>query len=234
MQLSFPTEIQTINKDIFTSSSWVMADIISKWPEILTAIGLILIGFIIMKLLTYTIIKISSKIFLHKFSAKSWLTKFLKRAQIKSKPSEVIAKVIGGYIFMTFFLAAANVLDLTDISEFLNKVIRYIPKVIVSLFIVLIGTQLADTVSAITESTLNIMKSHSAKLLWMFAKVMIILFAILTALFQLNIAEELVEIIFIWVVAMLSLSWWLAFWLWSKDFVKDLLNNFNKKQKWNS
>ncbi len=230
MPLNFPTEIQTINKDIFTNSSWVMWDVIEKWPQILTALWLLLVGFIIMKLIIFIIIKISNKIFLHKFSAKSGLTKFLTRAKIKSKPSEVIAKVVWWYIFMTFFLAAANVLELTDISEFLNKAIKYIPKVIVSIFIVLIWTQLWETVRAITESALNIVKSHSAKLIWTFAKVLIIIFAILTALFQLNIAEDLVKILFIWVVSMISLAWWLAFGLGSKDFIKDLLNNLNSKK----
>ncbi|MBT4936297.1 hypothetical protein HON22_00095, partial [Candidatus Peregrinibacteria bacterium] len=125
--------------------------------------------------------------------------------------------------------AASKILELSAISEFLDKVISYIPNVVVALFIVLIGFQLASTIGALVESTLNIMDSAAAKVLGLVAKNIIVLFSILAALIQLNIAEDLVTILFIGVVTMTSLAGGLAFGLGAKDFVADLLKNMNKK-----
>ncbi len=229
--IEIPQQIQHINSKIFYSSTNTLREILNKWPNILIALGIIIIGWLIMKFVRWTIVKISSKIFLHKFSEKSGLTKFLERAQVKSSPSEVIAKFLGGYIFMMFFLASSNILGLTDISEFLNKVINYIPQVVVALFIVLIGFQIGNTVSAIVESTLKIMDSSSSKIIGLVAKEIIVTFAILAALFQLNIAEDLVKILFTGVVSMIVLAGGLSIGLGSKDFIKEFLFEVKKKHK---
>ena len=229
--IEIPEKFQHINKTIFTSSSSTLSDVLQNWPNILIALGLIGVGWLIMKFIQFSIVKVSSKISFHKLSEKSGFTHFLKRAKIKSAPSKVVADFLGGYIFTTFFLAASNVLGLSAISDFLNKVIRYIPQVIVALFIVLIGSQIANTVSAVVESTLQIMHAGASRILALVARGIIITFTILAALFQLDIAEDLVTILFTGVVAMITLAGGLAVGLGSKDFIRDLLNDIKNNNK---
>lgn len=224
-----PNKIQEINSTIFSSSSNTLVDILEKWPQILAALGVIAIGYLIMRLIQWLIVKISKKIFLHTLSERSGFTEFLEKAKVKAAPSEVIANFVGGYVFTLFFLASSKILGLHAISEFLDKVISYIPNIVVALFIVLIGFQLANTIGALVESTLSIMDSAASKVLGLVAKNIIIIFSILAALIQLNIAEELVKILFIGVVAMTSLAGGLALGLGGKDFVANLLKNMNKK-----
>jgi hypothetical protein len=222
-------QLNDIKTTVLDSSSKTLLNIISSWPNILAALGIILVGYLLMKIIIIIIIKTADKLKLHKLSEKSGLTHFLKKANISSPPSKVIANFLGGYIFTMMFLAASKILGLNDISLFLDQVIRYIPKLIVALFIVLFGTQIANTTKAITESTLNLLSKNSAKILAEFARAIIILFAIITALFQLNIAENLVRILFIGIISSLSLASGLALGLGSKDFIKNLLKDLNQK-----
>ena len=225
----FPSQLQDINAEIFSSSSNTLGDIFKAWPQVLAALGIIIVGYIIMRFIQWFIVKISRKILLHTLSDQSGFTRFLQKAKIKSGPSQVIANFIGGYVFTLFFLAASNILGLKDISIFLDKVMGYIPNIIVALFIVLIGFQIAHTMSAIVESTLNIMESAAARVVGLVAKSIIIIFSILAAFIQLNIAEDLITILFIGVVATLSLAVGLSLGLGSKDFIADILKNINKK-----
>jgi threonine/homoserine/homoserine lactone efflux protein len=64
--------------------------------------------------------------------------------------------------------------------------------------------------------------------LWVIAKNIVLVFAILIALMQINIAQDLVQILFIWVVSTISLWLWLALWLWWADFVRRRLEKFDK------
>ena len=65
------------------------------------------------------------------------------------------------------------------------------------------------------------------------SRAIIMLFAVLAALLQLNVADDLVKILFTGVIAMIALAGGLAFGLGSKNFVEDLLvevkKNGNKK-----
>jgi len=228
-KIIFPDEIQEINDTIFASSSNTFVEIFKNWPNILAALIIIAIGWIIMKILNWIIIKTAKKFSFHKISKKSGFTKFLEKAKIKAAPSEVIANFLGGYIFTMFFLAASKVVGLTAISDFLQKVIQYIPNVVVALFIVLIGISIANTTKAVVESTVNILDSGGSKILGIVAKNIIILFSILAALWQLNIAEELVKILFIGIVATVSIAGGLSIGLGAKDLIKDILIEMRKK-----
>lgn len=203
---------------------------LAHWPNIVAALGIVLIGWMTMWIIRIIIRKTCQKIPFHIISKKVGFTDFLKKAQVESSPSEIIGKFLGGYVFMMFFLAASNVLGLTDISEFLDKVIRYIPNIVVALFIVIIGSQFAQTTGAIVQSAAIFLKPGVAKILRLVATNIIILFSIITALFQLNIADELVKIMFIGVVASLSISIGLAVGLGSVDFIRDVLQHIIKEK----
>ncbi|MBT4936519.1 hypothetical protein HON22_01235, partial [Candidatus Peregrinibacteria bacterium] len=99
-----PNEIQEINSTIFSSSSNTLVDILEKWPQILAALGVIAVGYLIMRFMQWLIVKVSKKIFLHTFSERSGFTRFLEKAKVTAAPSEVIANFVGGYVFTLFFL----------------------------------------------------------------------------------------------------------------------------------
>jgi hypothetical protein len=219
------SQLGEINTSILFSSTEVLQNILAQWPKILIALGLIIVGALFGKLLQWSIVKIAHKIKIHTLSEKIGFTELIKRAQIQSSPSEVIGKFLGGYVFTLFFLASSKIVGLDAISEFLNSVIFYIPHIVVALFIVLFGIQISDTVYAIVYSTLKILKTGGAKVLSEFARYVIILFAILAALLQLNIAENLVTILFIGVISSLSLATGLALGLGTKDFIAKILQD---------
>jgi len=231
LNLAIPEEFKNINSTIFSSSSSTLTQIFNNWPNYLAALGILLVGLIIKQLVQLLIKRIASKAFFKKISHKTGFTDFLNKAQIKSSPSHVIANFLGGYLFTMFFLAATKILGLNAISDFLDKVIKYIPNLVVALFIVLIGFKFAKTVSAIIESTLNILNSDAAQILSVASKGIMIVFAILAALFQLQIAEDLVKIVFTGVVAMISLAGGLSLGLGSKDLVKKMLTELKKENK---
>lgn len=192
-------------------------------PYILGSLAIFLFGWILAELASRSIIGMSNKLKLEFISKQLGLRHFLKRTHVSLSPSHVIAKSVKGYLIFLFFIEATKVARLTQVAEFLSSVINYIPEVIIALFIILVGIRIGDGMEIVISTSLNFAKSTTANILGMAAKYTIITFAILASLSQLQIAEVLINTLFIGFVSMLALAGGLAFGLGGKDVVKELL-----------
>jgi hypothetical protein len=192
-------------------------------PYILGALGVFVLGLIIAEFASWIILRMSKKIRLEVLSDKTGLSNFLKRAGVKRSPSLVIAQGLKAYLIFIFFIEATKIARMTEVAGFLAQVRGYIPDLIVALFIILVGLQIGNTLSIIVETSLSITRSNTARALGIATKSTVVTFAILAALSQLQIAEILIQILFVGFVSMLALAGGLAFGLGGKDVVKELL-----------
>ncbi len=224
-------QLQEIVNSILNSTTGVFVKMVEFWPNILGALGVILVGFFIGWLVEKAIVKSANKIKLTTLSNKIGLDNLLKKAKIRSHVSVIIGKFLKGYIVFMFLMAAANILDLHQIADFLNTIIAYIPNVLIALGILLIGIRFGETTSVIIETTLQVAKSSTAKIVASVAKYALIFFAAMAALTQLEIANEIVMTMFIAFVSMIALGGGLAFGLGGKDLVRDLLEDLRKVKK---
>ena len=225
------TQINEIKNAVMDSTTGVFGTMADFWPNILGAIFLVIIGFILGWIVEKAIVKSAKKIKLTIISEKIGLDRLLKKANIKSSVSVLVGKLLKGYIIFMFVMAAANILQLHPIADFINTIIAYIPNVIIALGIILVGIRFGETTSAIIETTLNVAESSTAKVVGSIAKYALIFFAAMAALAQLEIANEIVMTLFIGFVSMIALGGGLAFGLGGKDLVKDLLEDLRKVKK---
>ena len=224
-------EFEIIKETVLGSTTGIFAEMAEFWPNILGALLILLIGLLLGIFLEKVIVKFSNKIKIPFLSDKLGLDKLLKKAQIKTHISVIIAKFLKGYIIFMFLMAAANVLKMHQVAEFLNTIIAYIPNVLIALMILLIGIRFGETTSAIIETTLYVAKSKTAKVIASVSKYTLIFFAVMAALAQLEIANEIVMTLFIGFVSTLALAGGLAFGLGGKDLVRELLEDLKKAKK---
>lgn len=192
-------------------------------PYILGALGVFVLGLVLAEIAARLILKMSKRIKLEAISEKMGLKNFLERTGVKNSPSQVIAKSMKAYLIFIFFIEATKIARLTEIAQFLTTVRGYIPDMIIALFIILVGIQIGGTLQVVVETSLSITRSNTSRALGIAAKSCVIAFAVLAALSQLQIAEILIQILFIGFVSMLALAGGLAFGLGGKDVVKELL-----------
>ena len=203
---------------------------IEQAPYILGALAMFLLGLVLAEFAAWGIIRMSQKLRLELISDKIGLKHFLKRTQIKYSPSYFIAKGVKAYLIFLFFIEATKIAHLTEVAEFLSKVIAFVPDLIIALFIVLVGIQIGNTMDLIIKTSLGFAKASTGKALGIAAKYTVIVFSSLAALSQLQIAEILIQILFVGFVGMLMIAGGLAFGLGGKDVVKELLEAIKKVQ----
>jgi len=197
-------------------------------PFVLGALAVFLFGWILAEITSRAIVNLGHKIKLEWLADKVGLKHFLEKRKSKQTPSQVIAKGVKGYLIFVFFIEAARIAQLTQVAEFSAKIISYIPEIIIALFIMLIGIRIGHTLQTVITTSLSFAKANTANVLGFAARYTIITFAVLAALSQLQIAEILIQILFIGFVAMLTIAGGLSFGLGGKDMVHELLEDVKK------
>lgn len=231
MSASFFEKTNDLTNTFLASSTESLHQIVSILDEILLASGVVLLGWFVGSMIKKGIMKIGDKLKVPKLSDKVGFSHLLEKANIKRHPSRLIGEFAQGYVITIFLIGASNLLGFDQVAEFLDSVIAYIPNILIALVIVLLGTRVADTVSAILENTLKLAHSKAARTMALTAKYIIVSFSMMAVLFQLKIAADLVQVLFTGFIAMIALAGGLAFGLGGKDVVREFLEDLKKVPK---
>lgn len=201
--------------------------------DIFLAFLVIVIGWFLGELIRQLFAKIDKKLQFIEIYQKSGFADLVKKAKLKSGPSELIGNLIKGFIFTLALKFAVKILGLIEVEIFLNKVIKFIPNIIIALFIILFTVRFSQTIASLVSNLLQFSQKETRNILAGAAKNIMISFGIMAALVQLKIADQLIQILFIAFVSMLSLAGGLAIGLGGKDFIHDMLKEIytNKKNK---
>src|SRR5690606_18673717 len=130
-----------------------------------------------------------------------------------------------------FFIAAVNLLGLTTVSNFLTNILSYIPQVISAALILMVGTLVAGLVESLIKGSLSQISRSTGRLVSKIGSYMVMVFTVMAAFAELNIAARLINILFIGFTAMLALGFGLAFGLGAKDLVARILNDWYSNLK---
>jgi hypothetical protein len=141
------------------------------------------------------------------------------------KISRFIQWVIKWFFFLASFIAAADILGLDQVTAFFyDQVLGYAGHVVVAMAILLLGIWAANFFSGIVEGTLRAGDVQSSKTLATLTRWSILIFAIIAALSELQIARDFLQDIFRAVVAMLAIAGGIAFGLGGRDHASRILN----------
>ncbi|MCX6811108.1 MAG: hypothetical protein NT039_00210 [Candidatus Berkelbacteria bacterium] len=211
-------------KDALSSSSSNVLDrIVNFLPNLLGAVIVLVVGWLLAVLLEKLLNRVLKLIGLQKLFEIVKIEAIVKRAKFSLDSVGIISALVKWIILIITFLTAADVLGLHQVADFFAVILGYVPNVIAAAAIVLIGAVLAhflaDVVRGSTEAGGLAYSSFLAKLtswaIW--------IFAILAALVQLGIAHDLIRTLFTGVVALLAIAGGLAFGLGGQDAAKRVI-----------
>ncbi|PIS32007.1 hypothetical protein COT40_02345 [Candidatus Peregrinibacteria bacterium CG08_land_8_20_14_0_20_41_10] len=220
------TEIETV---ITISIQETLLKITHFLPNFLAALAVFLfgwgVGILVYRLVMILIPKLRIDLLLRRLG----VTEFLRQAHPHLDIVDVIAKVLKGYVILVFLLAATVILKLEDVSRFLQKVINYIPDVIVAVLILFLGMQVGRNIFVIVKNALRLIDASSAEVLARSAQAAIIVFTVIAVLLQLNIVTDLVKVVFVGLVGMLALAGGLSLGLGGVDTARKVIEGLTKK-----
>jgi len=192
-------------------------------PNIIFALGIILIGLLIGRILQSLLRRFINN--LDRFISSGKMRMDVRRINLE-RSARLLGKVIFWVIFIIFLTLATHVLGLPIITTWLGGIVNYLPDIMIAVVIVFLGilggTLLRDVITA-ASATAGLMYS---KILGRIAQYTILLITILIAADQVGVnIEFLTEVIDI-IFAAILFGAALAFGLGARTSVSNILASY--------
>ena len=110
-------------------------------------------------------------------------------------------------------------------------VLGYLPQVIIAVLILVVAIVLSEVMRKFVVAAAKAAGIHKAGLLGSITKWSIWIFALLAALFQLNIAATFIQTLFTGIVVAFSVALGLAFGLGAKDTAREIVEDIRAEIK---
>lgn len=218
--------IRDTSEAIFYSLTNALVRFVSFLPALLGAAIILIVGWLLSGLLARLIERALKAVGFENAVERSGIGDFIRRSGTKMTTSGVIAALIKYFIFLIFVQAAANVLGIPQLTEIINRIILFIPNVIVAMAIIVIGSLIARFLSGLVRSSVSELGVGNPNLLATLTQYIVIGFAVIAAIDQLGIAATLVNTLLIGLIGSVALAVGLAFGLGGRDVAAQITQNW--------
>lgn len=203
---------------LISSFENVLGGVLEFLPELLTAVVVILIGWLIAAGLAKVVEQVIRSLKLDKVLQSAGLSELVEKAGFSLNTGKFLGALVKWFTIVVFLMAAFDILGLAQVNNFLQGVvIGYIPQVIAAVLILLVAVVIADALQRTVVASAKAASMKSANFLGSVTKWSIWIFAVLAALFQLGIGATFIQTLFTGVIVALSLAFGLAFGLGGRD-----------------
>lgn len=211
----------------------LLAGIVSFVPLLILAILVLLIGWFIAVGVGKLVADVLKRIkFNQVFERGNW-KEALERADLKIDPAGFVGAIFKWVLVIVFLLAAVEILGFEQFAAFLTDVLRYLPNVVVAALIFVVAIIVADIVEKVVRAGVESTRVGHGHLISSVVRWFIWIFAIFSALLQLDIAVLPVQVLIQTFVQGLgygiALALALAFGLGGKDIAAEILRELRSK-----
>lgn len=195
-------------------------------PELVGALIILVLGLVLAHFLSKLAQKLVNLTHVDKLVDKIDATKKLEEVGLRLSFAGIISWIVKWFFIIVTLIAVVDVLKLSQVTAFLQRVAEYIPNVVVAVIILAIGLVVGQFVHDVVEKSAKAsnVTAHTAHMLSTIAKWSIVIFALLASLVQLGVATNLIETLFMGLVVMLALAFGLAFGLGGKEHASKWLD----------
>jgi len=202
-------------------------------PRLIGVLLILIIGWLIAKLIETVIVRILKLVRLDTLSEKSGTSNFLAKGGIKYTLSELLGVLAYWTAMLIVIMTALNALQWTVAAELLNRVVAFIPNIIVAVVVLVIGMFVSALLAGIVRTAASNAGIKQARPLGQITQVVVVVFAVVIALEQLNIGKIIIASAVQIILAALGLGLAIAFGVGCKDiagkYVSDLIKKLGEK-----
>jgi len=198
-------------------------------PNLIGAIIVFIIGYFIALGIGKIVAGILTRLRFNKiFEITGWRGA-LEKAELRVNPSEFVGAIFKWILVIVFLLIAVEILGLSQFAGVLNKLISWLPNLIVAILIFVVAVIVADILDKIIRASVQKIGVKYVGILGGMVRWAIYIFAGLVILVQLGVAQALINTLITAVFGMIALAFGLAFGLGGKDVAAKIIEDLRRK-----
>ena len=195
-----------------------LVTVLSFIPAIIGAILILVAGWLLSDFVARLVTALLGRIGFETAAARTGIADFVQRAGARDvTASRVLGELVKWFIRLIFIEAAAQALHVAAVTALIERIVLWIPNLVVALVVIMIGALLASFVASLVRGAASEAGLANPNLLARLAQVAIVAFAVMVALNQIGIAANLVNTLFTAIVLAVALAVGLAFGLGGRE-----------------
>ena len=213
-----------IDLDILQSSlSNLVVRLIEFTPRVLTAIIILIIGWLISRFLKSLVQRLAERIGFNKAIEKTGLADGLVRAELKQQPSDMLGVFIFWLIFLNFLVAAFESLGFNMAVAQLQAVINYLPRLLTAILTLIVGALLAQFIGQLVQAGVASMGVEFHRAIGQVVRIILLTVTAIVAVEQLGLDVTVLTSIVINLIAIITAGLALAFGLGGRGVARNVL-----------
>ena len=216
--------VQTWGDTIVASLQNLWALTLSFLPSLIVALVVVIVGWVVAAALGRVIWQVVAAVHVDQLFERLGFRKPLERAGLKLNTGKFLGELVKWFLILVFFMAAADILGLTEVTSFLQLVLSYIPNIVVAVLILLAGAAFANFLQKLVKASADTAGLAHTGFVGSVTKWTVLIFALFAALDQLGVARTFIITLLQGFVAMLAIAGGLAFGLGGQNAARSFLD----------
>lgn len=132
-------------------------------------------------------------------------------------PSRATGEIVKWLVRLAALLIAASLVGLAQVGTLVNSIVLWLPNLIVAAIILLVAPVLGKFLRSVIEVGAGQAGFTNARVLGRVTEIAVLVFAVIIAINQVGIADELIQTLFTGIVAAFAIAFGLAFGMGGRD-----------------
>ncbi len=217
---------------LITALSNGLSTLFSAIPRVIGFLVILIIGWIIASLLAKAVAGLLRTVKFNELAERSGFSGFVQKMGIQRDASGVLADVAKWFVRLIVLVVAFDALGLPAVSEVLQRLLLWIPNLVVALVVLVIAGLAATALANLVRGATAQAGLGNPDLIANIARFAVMAFAVVIAVNQLGIGVQIVNTLFTAIVGALALALGLAFGLGGRDTAAQIIEaSYQKGQE---
>lgn len=195
-------------------------------PRLALAVAVLIGGWLVAKAVRFAVERGLRAVNFHVLTERAGMDSFLRQGGIRTDTTAIFALLFYWLVILAALVIAFNSLGLAFITDLIGRVVLFVPKVMVALLVLAFGSYFALFIGQTTATYCRNVGIQDGELLGRIAQYAILVFVVLIALDQMNVAGDIVRQTFLIVLAGVVFALALAFGLGGQRWAAELLERW--------
>jgi hypothetical protein len=200
-------------------------------PKLLLALVVVLVGWLLAKAARFAVERALRAINFNVLTERAGTDNFLQQAGMRGDTTTLFGLVGFWVVILAALIIAFNGLGLTYITDLLQRVVLFTPKLLIAMLLVIFGSYCARFVGNAVQNYCIDAQIPDADVLSRLVRYLIMTLVVMIALSHLEIGGDIVQRTFLIILAGLMLALALAFGLGGKNWAAALLQRWWPQQR---
>ncbi len=226
--------LQMWGDKLTTSFQGLWMGVIAFIPNLIVALVIFFLGWLIGSMVAKIVARFMHTLKFDEALKQAGVEDVVKRGGLNLNSGKFVGGIIKYFVITVFLIASFDVLGLAQVTDFLKQiVVDYLPRLIVGILILLVGTVVGDVMSRIVTASSRSAGVSSAGVLGTLTKWAIWIFSLLITLSQVGIGGGIIQTLFTGMVVALSLGFGLSFGLGGQEAAKKAIEKIQHEMSHN-